>query len=74
MVKLPPLSNEVVQTSSETTSEVHVRSAVEDVHGALLHTCSRAVHSDKIYCSTHPPGTFVVNELACKAPSLRGRK
>jgi hypothetical protein len=31
MVKLPILSNEVVQTSSETTSQVHVRSAVEDV-------------------------------------------
>eukprot|EP00953_Heterococcus_sp_UTEX-ZZ885_P020601 11518-Heterococcus_DN1.PRE.1 len=31
MVKLPTLSNKVVQTSSETTSEVHVRSAVEDV-------------------------------------------
>jgi hypothetical protein len=31
MVKLLCVINKVVQTSSETTSEVHVRSAVEDV-------------------------------------------
>jgi hypothetical protein len=31
VVKLPTLFYKVVQTSSETTSEVHVRSAVEDV-------------------------------------------
>jgi hypothetical protein len=31
MVKLPSLSNKVVQTSSETTCGVHVRAAVEDV-------------------------------------------
>jgi hypothetical protein len=30
MVKLPTLSDEVVQTSSETTCEVHVRSAVDE--------------------------------------------
>jgi hypothetical protein len=30
MVKLPPLSDEVVQTSSETTCEGHVRSAVDE--------------------------------------------
>jgi hypothetical protein len=61
MVKLPCVSNEVVPTSSETTCEVHGRSAVEDVR--WLHYFIRS-HTDKAHYGTNPSGMFVVNELA----------
>jgi hypothetical protein len=39
MVKLPTLSNKVVQTSSETTCEGHVRSAVDECEKNSLCVC-----------------------------------
>jgi hypothetical protein len=74
MVKLPTLSNKVVQTSSETTSEVHVRSAVEDagwLHCSHIHS---SVHTDKAHYDTHLSGMFVANELERQALSQPGRK
>jgi hypothetical protein len=50
MVKLPTLSDEVVQTSSETTSEVHVRSAVEDVKWLHYLTPTQMSHTDEARC------------------------
>jgi hypothetical protein len=66
MVKLPTLFHKVVQTSLQYHSEVHVRSAVEDV--MRLHYVTHS-HTDKTRCSTHPSGTFVVNELTRNAVS-----